>query len=374
MKDYLRKNQPVRFVFPIDGDCINSADGKRDGNDLLVTVKVAAPESAEVYVNDVPAQKQGEYYQAEIRFENYRTSLTAVDTVSGESDTIAVYKLRAPEKKFRLSSDDNILFLKDIAKNQDKYTSIFDNPYLKMYKRAHDATGVCVHLNLFYETGADPTAEGYFNLTMVPDKYKNEWAANSDWLRLSFHSRTNEPLWPYKNTTHSKLYNDAKLVHKEILRFAGEKSLAKTTTLHFGSTNVTGVRALRSLGYQTLAAYFEFDNEGNTMVAYHYPKDLVAYLGERDFWKDTEEDVMYCRIDRVLNLAKTVDGNLDVVKEVVKNPTRGKFIELMIHEQYFYETYYAYIPDFGDIIYENCKWLKEQGYTSTFMQDVISEN
>lgn len=374
MKDYLRKNQPVRFVFPIDGDCINSADGKRDGNDLLVTVKVAAPESAEVYVNDVPAQKQGEYYQAEIRFENYRTSLTAVDTVSGESDTIAVYKLRAPEKKFRLSSDDNILFLQDIAKNQDKYTSIFDNPYLKMYKRAHDATGVCVHLNLFYETGADSTAEGYFNLTMVPDKYKNEWAANSDWLRLSFHSRTNEPLWPYKNTTHSKLYNDAKLVHKEILRFAGEKSLAKTTTLHFGSTNVTGVRALRSLGYQTLAAYFEFDNEGNTMVAYHYPKDLVSYLGERDFWKDTEEDVMYCRIDRVLNLAKTVDGNLDVVKEVVKNPTRGEFIELMIHEQYFYETYYAYIPDFGDIIYENCKWLKDQGYTSTFMQDVISEN
>ena len=374
MKDYLRKNQPVRFVFPIDGDCINSADGKRDGNDLLVTVKVAAPESAEVYVNDVPAQKQGEYYQAEIRFENYRTSLTAVDTVSGESDTIAVYKVRAPEKKFRLSSDDNILFLQDIAKNQDKYTSIFDNPYLKMYKRAHDATGVCVHLNLFYETGADSTAEGYFNLAMVPDKYKNEWAANSDWLRLSFHSRTNEPLWPYKNTTHSKLYNDAKLVHKEILRFAGEKSLAKTTTLHFGSTNVTGVRALRSLGYQTLAAYFEFDNEGNTMVAYHYPKDLVAYLGERDFWKDTEEDVMYCRIDRVLNLAKTVDGNLDVVKEVVKNPTRGEFIELMIHEQYFYETYYAYIPDFGDIIHDTCKWLKDQGYTSTFMQDVISEN
>lgn len=374
MKDYLRKNQPVHFVFPIDGDCINSADGIREGNDLLVTVKVAAPKGANVVINDVEATLVGDLYEATLRFDSYRTSLTAIDTVSGESDTIAVYKFKAPEKKFRLSVDDNILFLKDIAKNQDKYNSLFDNPYLKMYKRAHDVSGVCVHLNLFYETGADTTAPGYFNLTMVPDKFKDEWAANSDWLHLSFHSRTNEPLWPYKNTTHSKLFNDCKLVHNEILRFAGEKSLAKTTTLHFGSTNVTGVRALRTLGYQTLGAYFEFDNEGNTLVSYHYPKDLVSYLGERDFWRDTEEDLTYCRIDRVLNLAKTVEANLDIVKQVAANPTRGQFIEMMIHEQYFYEDYYAYIPAFGDIIHDVCKWLKDQGYTSTFMQDVVAEN
>lgn len=374
MKDYFRKNQPVHFVFPIDGDCINCADGRREGKNVIVNVKIAAPENAELYVNDVKAEKKGEYYEAEICFESYRTSLTAIDTVSGESDTIAVYKFKAAEKKFRLSSDDNILFLKDIAENQDKYTSIFENPYLKMYKRAHDASGACIHLNLFYETGSDSTAEGYFNLTMVPDKYKAEWEANSDWLRLSFHSRTNEPLWPYKNTTHSRITEDCKAVNNEIVRFAGEKTLAKTTTLHFGATNATGVRALRTLGYQTLAAYFEFDNEGNTMVSYHYPKDLVSYLGERDFWRDTDEDLTYCRIDRVLNLAKTVEGNLDVVKEVAKNPTRGQFIELMIHEQYFYETYGAYIPAFGDIVLENCKWLKEQGYESTFMQDVVAEN
>ena len=374
MRDYFKKNQPVHFVFPIDGDCINGADGVRDGNDVLVKVKVAAPAGADIAVNDVKATFNGETYEAEIRFDSYRTALTAVDAVSGESDTIAVYKLKALEKKFRLSSDDNILFLRDIAKNQDKYASIFDNPYLKMYKRAHDASGVCVHLNLFFETGSDTNAPDYFNLTMVPDKYKAEWEANSDWLRLSFHSRTNEPLWPYKNTTHSKLFNDCKLVHNEILRFAGEKSLAKTTTLHFGATNETGVRALRTLGYQTLAAYFEFDSEGNTMVSYFYPKDLVSYLGERDFWRDTQEDVTYARIDRVLNLAKTVDGNLDVVKEVAKNPTRGGFIELMIHEQYFYEDYYAYIPAFGDIVCENCKWLKDQGYVGTFLQDVVSEN
>ncbi|MBQ4268968.1 MAG: hypothetical protein IJB97_04895, partial [Clostridia bacterium] len=59
---------------------------------------------------------------------------------------------------------------------------------------------------------------------------------------------------------------------------------------------------------------------------------------------------------------------------VAKIPTRAGFIELMIHEQYFYEDYYAYIPAFGDIVCENCKWLKDQGYVGTFLQDVVSEN
>lgn len=373
MKDYFRKDKPVRFSFPIDGDCINSGDGVRKGNDLIVKVKVCAPAGAEIFVNDVKTKFNGNEHEAEIRFCSYRTSLTAVDKISGESDTIAVYKFVNPEKKFRLSVDDNILFFKDIAEKQNEYKSLFDNPYLKMFKRAHDDTGVCVHLNLFYETFRDTEKAGYFNLSMMPDKYKAEWEANSDWLRLSFHSRTND-YWPYKHTGHTLITEECKKVHREILRFAGEKSLAKTTTLHFGSTNITGVRALRTLGYQNLAGYFEFDNEGNTMVAYHYPKDLVAYVGNRDFWRDTEEDITFCRIDRVLNLDKTVAGNMKFVKEVFSSPTRGKFIELMIHEEYFYPDYGAYIPEFGNIVYESCKWLKEQGYKSAFIQDVVKEN
>ena len=118
MRDYLKKAQPVRFVFPIDGDCINSVDGVKDGENLIVKVKVAAPVGAQVEINDVKATFNGETYEAEICFNQYRTSLTAVDTVSGESDTIAVFKLKDVEKKFRLSVDDNILFLKDITKNQ----------------------------------------------------------------------------------------------------------------------------------------------------------------------------------------------------------------------------------------------------------------
>ena len=52
MKDYFRKNKSVRFSFPIDGDCINSGDGVRKDDDLIVKVKVCAPAGAEIFVND----------------------------------------------------------------------------------------------------------------------------------------------------------------------------------------------------------------------------------------------------------------------------------------------------------------------------------
>ena len=56
-------------------------------------------------------------------------------------------------KTFCFTVDDNIRFLKDLT--EQKYTSIFDHPYLAMYKRLHDAFGLKVQLNLFYQT------EGY---------------------------------------------------------------------------------------------------------------------------------------------------------------------------------------------------------------------
>jgi hypothetical protein len=240
-----------------------------------------------------------------------------------------------------------------------------------MYKQAHDATGACIHLNVFYSADTYDIGEGFgpFDLSMMPDKYKAEWEANSDWLHLSFHANTNEPLWPYKNTNHTKITEECARVHKEIVRFAGEKTLADETTLHFGSTNATGIRALRTLGYKFLGAYFEFDNEGNTMVSYHYPAELVSYLGNRDFWVDTEEDMVYFRIDRVLNTDSTVEGNIAKIKEILAVPTRATFIELMIHEQYWHKEFYLYIPDFGKIIMESCKLLVAEGYKPTFIKD-----
>ena len=160
------------FVFPFDGDCLNERDGILDGNTLMVTAVISAPEGHEVYVCGNKAEFDGENYKAQVKIEGYRNTLCAYDKTSGENVNIAVFKLDDVVGKYRVSSDDNILFLQDLTKNKDVYKSIFENPYLAVYKKAHDLYGAKVHLNLFYEFIGIYSDTGRF--TMLPRRTYKE--------------------------------------------------------------------------------------------------------------------------------------------------------------------------------------------------------
>ncbi len=166
----------LEFIFPVDGDCLNSRDGNLCGNTLAFTVKVKAPEGHEVYICGKKAEYDGVCYTAEAEIAGYRNALTAEDKTIGECEKITVFKLNDVVGKYRVSSDDNILFLQDLTKNKDTYKSIFENPYLAVYKKAHDLYGAKVHLNLFYEFIPNEhftQHTEYFNLTMMTDKFKD---------------------------------------------------------------------------------------------------------------------------------------------------------------------------------------------------------
>ena len=61
----------LEFVFPVDGDCLNSRDGDLNGNTLTFTVKVKAPEGHEVYICGKKAGYDGEFYTAEAEIAGY---------------------------------------------------------------------------------------------------------------------------------------------------------------------------------------------------------------------------------------------------------------------------------------------------------------
>lgn len=125
-------------------------------------------------------------------------------------------------KKFCFSVDDNIRFLKEITENH--LQSIFNHPYLAMYRRLHREFGLKIQLNLFYQM------EG-FDLSQMSDGYYEEWEANSDWLKLSFHSER-ESVKPYERSGYDEVYEDCKRVNEQIERFASPAALASTTTIH----------------------------------------------------------------------------------------------------------------------------------------------
>ena len=377
MQNYFRLNDPIHFTFPINGDCLNGADGRTDGAALTVPVTVAAPSGAEIFVNGIPATVDAEgIYRADVPVTGYRSTLVAENRADGTEARITVFRLPKHEKKhYRLSSDDNIRFLMEL--NAGDYRSIFDHPYLAVYKKAHDLYGAQVHLNLFY--AFDETARGcfsnphpYFDLSMMTDRYKEEFRANADWLKLAFHSRSEFPDAPYRDASPETITRDCIAVCREIVRFAGAECISDSTTVHFGEANIPCVRALRALGFRSLTGYFVLRPNGRPSVSYYAPVDLVKHVGARDFWVDTEEDMIFGRIDRVLNIGPLEEILRDMT-EITADPHRGGFVSVMIHEQYFYEDYKRYLFDFEQRVLDTCRYLAEQGYTGAHITDMTRE-
>ncbi|MCL2517433.1 MAG: hypothetical protein FWF15_02605, partial [Oscillospiraceae bacterium] len=213
----------------------------------------------------------------------------------------------------------------------------------------------------------------YFNITMMPDKFKPEFIANSDWLKFSFHARSNDPDKPYIDTTYERMDADIKLIHDEMKRFMGEEVFTPVTTLHWGESTIAGVRALRENGYKAIDAYFDFDEKtGEPLVSLYYPPEVIKSFCDRDFWVDTEEDVICAKVDAVLNTLK-LEQVVPELERIKLNPHKAGFLELLIHEQYFYSDYRAYIPEYAEIILTACEWAAKNGYKPALFSEVIFE-
>lgn len=248
---------------------------------------------------------------------------------------------------YRFSVDDNIRFLEDLAKGE--YASVFDHPYLKMYKGLHEKYGTKVQLNLFY------TMNG-FDLSMMTDKYKDEWIKNSDWLRFSFHSRSDAPPFPYRDSDYDEVYEDCRAVHREIRRFAGEECLSYFITVHYCQASPEAIRALRDCGIKGMVGLFKEAEcygralDGANMV-HVYDDELKMHL--------------FCN-DIILNLY-----SLSTVEEQLSQNDHKEFTEVMIHEQYYYSDYFAHMPDFEKILDATMKYLTDKGRKSVWLEELV---
>ncbi len=354
----------IQFVSPIDGDMLHTKDGVLANGSLQTKVTVSAPPDSLIKINGIPATGKDGLFTATLSLPAYRNLITAVDALTGEAASVIVYRLTHFAGHYRLSIDDNIWFLRDIHRNTDKYQSLFDNAYLGFLKSVHDTYGTKVHLNLFYETDG-------FNLSQLSDKFKPEWKANADWLRLSFHALGEFPDMPYKDAGYDQVKKDCDLVKGEIKRFAGEELMGPFTTLHWGTANIEGSRALRDAGYKGLLGYFNI-GEGELPIGYYVEPEERKHIHKRFIWKDNKEDIIFVRTSIVIDktdLGK-IDAHLDNHEKTIGKPP---YLDLLVHEQYFYPFYEAYEPDYRDRILACVKWAGRNGYTPAFLSDCIFE-
>ncbi|MBK5278341.1 MAG: hypothetical protein JJE09_05710 [Bacteroidia bacterium] len=357
------EEQGFTFSSPIDGDMLNAMnDGTLVNGHLLTTIKIKAASSSVIQVNGIDAKYVDGLFLTDVLLKDYKNVIEAVERNSGQKQSITIFWLKNFTGKYRLSLDDNIWFLKDLAVNSEKYKSIFENPYLNFLKQVNDTYGTKIHINIFYQT------EG-FNLSQLTTQYKNEWIANAKWLRLSFHALQEMPDRPYLKASYDEVKRDCEKVINEIHRFAGTELTGSVTTLHWGEAKVEGSRALRDEGYTTQVGYFNVDND-DSPVSYYLNVEQRRHLTNRSIWRDNKEGITFVRIAQVINLFK-VEQIIPLLDDIKKNPRRSEFIELMIHEQYFYPSYEAYQPDYREKVLTAVKWAVDNGYQPAFLEECV---
>jgi len=256
-------------------------------------------------------------------------------------------------KQFCFTIDDNIRFLKEIC--EEGCESIFCHPYMAMLKRLHDEFGLKVQLNLFYKTEE-------FDLSDMTDRYISEWEENSGWLKLSFHSEF-ENVKPYEFSGYDEVFAHCYAVNREIKRFASDKALAETTTVHYCVATPEGIKALSDNGIKGLLGLF---GDGNSpMTSYGLDEEKAELLRNGGIYRDV--NMAYAGIDIVLNCHSKAE-NLFLLDKLIGR----KNIKVMIHEQFFYKDYPDYQWDFEEKLRSVFDVLTETGYKSVFFEDLIN--
>ena len=224
-----------------------------------------------------------------------------------------------------------------------------------MYRRLHEEFGLKVQLNLFYRT------EG-FELSEMSEAYYDEWRENADWLKLSIHSEL-ESFRPYESAGSREVYEDCRRVNEQIKSFASPAVLASTTTIHYCLLTDGGLKAIRDVGVVGLLGLFGTSEEPRTSYG----------IGESDAGKirDGETikigDISFASIDIVLNSFST-----EGIIAQLTGMTNRECIRVMIHEQYFYEDYPRYQPEFEEKLRSTFDFLCNNGYQSGFYESLIT--
>ena len=254
-------------------------------------------------------------------------------------------------KTFCFTVDDNIRFFQELSKGNQ--ASLFEHPYLAMYKRLHEKYGLKIQLNLFYEMPG-------FDLSQMTDRFRQEWRENADWLKLSFHSRLENDK-PYQFSGYQEVYEDCAAVQQQILRFAGNDSLATTTTIHYCQTTEEGLHALRDLGVQGLLGLF--GTEESPRSSYSLPETDCSVLRQGEIVR--RYGMNFYSIDVILNLYP-LEEMLDRLQALLHRD----HLRVMIHEQYFYPDYHQYQPDFEEKLDRAFALLTQNGYESRFAEEL----
>lgn len=260
-----------------------------------------------------------------------------------QPDSILAYSdIKVKEEKepyIHISYDDCIRCLYDIDRNADTYTSIFDNNFLSSLKIMHLNYGAVFTLNLFGDYNA-----GSWELSNMTNKFKNEFAENSDWLKFSVH-------WlvagVYPDTlTDEEIVSGYREMTDRIIAFSSLNNVDRMIRPSYFSLNKSAQIALKSSNALFDGCLTSDDSRTNDCGMTSTERSVISTV---DDYMDYENEIYYCRTTKRMD-SLDVGAQKEILDKELADRKNNKAFIVFAHES----------DDTTDLT-PVCEWAKEHG-------------
>lgn len=252
--------------------------------------------------------------------------------------SIYVINYKKAIKVVNFSIDDATSIFQDITVNQ--YESIFNNPILGKLKSLHDDYDITVTLYVYGQLSE-------FSIWDMSVDYKHEFRDNADWLKIGFHSPTEDnPVGLYSEKEYEYEYARVK---RAIWRFAGEDSVAHVLRLHYWSATDEMVNYLKAQGIIGLLC------KDSKATSYNLTEEQsLKMFNSRDGLYKVNDFTYYVTDIRLENTENII--------EYLQEKKRDRVIIIFTHAWCFEEQY--------NKLKEAMIYLSENGYQFSTLDEI----
>lgn len=230
-----------------------------------------------------------------------------------------------------ISLDDATEIFLDIYRKE--YDSIFDNAVLGKLQYLHETYGITVDLYVFGRLDE-------FEIWDMPIRYREEFCDNAEWLKIGYHSITEEN--PASDgRTFEEFQKEYARIENAIRRFAGGESVAHVLRLHYWYATKEMVAYLKEQGVTGLLC----SDRGE--LSYDLDEKQAEKLYRSRDGRLVEKDITYYTTDIRLEDVRDIEAALEECR-------RDRIVVIFTHAWCFEENY--------DKLETAIKWLQQEGY------------
>lgn len=379
------------------GSVLTHFHGRENNSSLTVKVEGICDHGGEVLVNGFPAVCSGRRFTAAVPLTGKFNEITAsAASALGEyHHKIKVVWDKKSFQRFNFYIDDNIFLFTDLARQRP--ARAFEHFYLKRLLEIHQRWGLKVTLNCFFHN-----AHQEFTLEQMPDCYRQEFIDQSDWLKFSFHSRSEFPDRPYEEVALEDFCADYDLVRSHLIRICGQESFIAPINVHWGALQPSCAKEFIRRGSRCSCCTMRpFVSGGPSSAARLGKKNDIASVQQSsaaqpepafgaEYFNRPEEDSFllqerkYYNFELGIFIARgCVCCNLVPIEQI---PGRlqyyfdqaaengNEIFGAASHEQYSFPGYPNYLPDHLDRIELTVRLLVEYGCKPVFFSEGLLGN